>query len=157
MIGVVSWAISMPIFVLAARICPKGMEATMYSVILGFLILGWCVGAQLGALLTWALGITQDNLDNFWILVLICHASSLLPLTFIGACLEEVEREGVGGRAGHEWGKQEEGVGREGELVSGTEEKEQSGGKSQREGELALGAVPPSSAAIPVDNFEAMV
>ena len=49
------------------------------------------------------------------------------------------------------------GVGREGELVSGTEEKEQSGGKSQREGELARGAVPPSSAAIPVDNFEAMV
>jgi len=58
-------------------------------VIMGFLMLGWCVGAQLGALLTWALGITQDNLDNFWVLVLICHLSSLLPLTLIGGLAED--------------------------------------------------------------------
>jgi len=29
--GVIGWVCSMPIFVLAARLCPKGMEATMYA------------------------------------------------------------------------------------------------------------------------------
>lgn len=87
--GVVSWAISMPIFVLAARVCPKGLEATMYSMILGCNTLGWCIGTQLGSLLTWQLGITEHNLDHFWILVLVCHLSSLLPLLLIGWLSED--------------------------------------------------------------------
>jgi hypothetical protein len=39
----------MPIFVLAARLCPKGMEATMYATIMSFLNLGGVVSVQLGA------------------------------------------------------------------------------------------------------------
>jgi len=27
---------------------------------------------------------TESNLDNFWILVLICNVSTILPLVFIG-------------------------------------------------------------------------
>lgn len=87
--GVVGWICSMPIFVLAARLCPKGMEATMYATIMSFLNLGGLVGGQLGAALTWALGITEHNLDNFWILVLICNVSSFLPLIFLGWISEE--------------------------------------------------------------------
>jgi hypothetical protein len=28
--------------------------------------------------------VTESNLDNFWILVLICNVSTILPLVFIG-------------------------------------------------------------------------
>jgi hypothetical protein len=47
--GVTGWICSMPIFVLAARLCPKGMEATMYATIMSFLNLGGVVSVQLGA------------------------------------------------------------------------------------------------------------
>ena len=36
-----------------------------------------------GALLPLWLGVTATNLDNFWLLVLICNLSTLLPLVLI--------------------------------------------------------------------------
>ena len=42
----------MPIFVLAARLCPKGMEATMYATIMSVLNLSGLIGGQLGAGIT---------------------------------------------------------------------------------------------------------
>jgi len=83
-LSVLGWINTMPILVLAARLCPEGMEATMYALIMSINNLGGVLGAQFGAGITWGLGITQGNLDNFWILVLICNASTVLPLVFIG-------------------------------------------------------------------------
>jgi hypothetical protein len=60
------------------------MEATMYATIMSFLNLGGILGQQVGAGLTWLLGIDENNLDNFWILVLICNLSSFLPFLFLG-------------------------------------------------------------------------
>ena len=45
---------------------------------------GGIVGSQLGAVVTSALGVSATNLENFWLLVLICNASSVLPLALIG-------------------------------------------------------------------------
>jgi hypothetical protein len=59
----------MPVLVLAARICPEGMEGTMYALIMSINNFGGIVGTQFGALITLALGITDKNLSNFWILV----------------------------------------------------------------------------------------
>ena len=56
----------------------------MYAVIMSVSNLGGVLGTQFGALITWQLGITDDNLENFWILVLICNISTVLPLVFIG-------------------------------------------------------------------------
>jgi folate/biopterin transporter len=83
-LSVLGWINTMPILVLAARLCPEGMEATMYAVIMSVSNLGGVLGTQFGALITWQLGITDDNLENFWILVLICNISTVLPLVFIG-------------------------------------------------------------------------
>lgn len=47
--GLIGWICSMPIFILAARLCPKGMEATMYATIMSFLNLGGLIGGQLVA------------------------------------------------------------------------------------------------------------
>eukprot|EP00294_Goniomonas_avonlea_P003121 CAMPEP_0114560238 /NCGR_PEP_ID=MMETSP0114-20121206/11354_1 /TAXON_ID=31324 /ORGANISM="Goniomonas sp, Strain m" /LENGTH=483 /DNA_ID=CAMNT_0001745773 /DNA_START=76 /DNA_END=1527 /DNA_ORIENTATION=+ len=82
-LSVVGWINTMPILVLAARLCPKGMEGTMYAFIMSVNNFGGIVGSQIGALLTIALGVTEKNLSNFWLLVLICNASTVLPLVFI--------------------------------------------------------------------------
>lgn len=47
------------------------------------------VGTEIGALLTKALGVTESNFDNLWLLSLICNLTSLYPLLFIG-WLDEV-------------------------------------------------------------------
>jgi len=83
-LSILGWINTMPILVLAAHLCPIGMEATMYALIMSINNLGGVVGAQFGAALTLGLGITESNLDNFWILVLICNVSTILPLLFIG-------------------------------------------------------------------------
>eukprot|EP00286_Rhodomonas_abbreviata_P023237 CAMPEP_0181301162 /NCGR_PEP_ID=MMETSP1101-20121128/7274_1 /TAXON_ID=46948 /ORGANISM="Rhodomonas abbreviata, Strain Caron Lab Isolate" /LENGTH=483 /DNA_ID=CAMNT_0023406443 /DNA_START=301 /DNA_END=1752 /DNA_ORIENTATION=- len=83
-LSIIGWICTMPVLVLAARLCPEGMEGTMYALIMSINNLGGIVGAQLGALLTTALGVTEQNLERFWLLVLICNLSTVLPLFFIG-------------------------------------------------------------------------
>uniref|UniRef100_A0A7S0E9A5 Major facilitator superfamily (MFS) profile domain-containing protein n=1 Tax=Hanusia phi TaxID=3032 RepID=A0A7S0E9A5_9CRYP len=82
-LSIVGWICTMPVLVLAARLCPEGMEGTMYALIMSINNLGGIVGSQLGAVLTTWLGVTEQNLSNFWLLVLICNLSTFLPLIFI--------------------------------------------------------------------------
>ena len=85
----------MPILVLAARLCPEGMEATMYALIMSISNLGGVVGTQFGAGITWGLGITEKDLTNFWILVLICNLATVFPLVFIGWIPDDGKDYGV--------------------------------------------------------------
>lgn len=45
--------------------------------------LGGIVSSQLGALLTYYLGITEENFDKLWLLILISNLSSLIPLVWV--------------------------------------------------------------------------
>mmetsp|Transcript_54127 Transcript_54127/g.128579 ORF Transcript_54127/g.128579 Transcript_54127/m.128579 type:complete len:489 (+) Transcript_54127:80-1546(+) len=82
--AVVGWIATMPIIVMASRLCPEGMEGTCYALIMSINNLGGIIGTQIGAWLTLYLGVTSTNLDNFWLLVFICNASTVLPLVLIG-------------------------------------------------------------------------
>lgn len=59
----------MPILVLAARMCPEGVEATLFATLMSLLNGGGSVGNVLGAALTAALGVTSTNFDNLFLLV----------------------------------------------------------------------------------------
>jgi folate/biopterin transporter len=73
----------MPVMVLAARICPAGVEATLFALLMSVLNLGGIFSHQLEALITHLLGITETNFDALWLLVLIANFSKLLTLFFI--------------------------------------------------------------------------
>jgi folate/biopterin transporter len=79
--GKIAW---MPVLVLAARLCPPGVEATLFALIMSVNNLAELLSHEQGALLTHWLGITETNFDNLWLLVVITNASSLLPLPFLG-------------------------------------------------------------------------
>lgn len=51
--------------------------------------LGNQISKQIGIVLTFYLGITNQNFANLWLLILICTIGSLLPMPFIGAVNEE--------------------------------------------------------------------
>jgi folate/biopterin transporter len=73
----------MPVLVLAARLCPEGIEATLFALLMSVLNISALCSFQLGAGLTYLLGVTESNFDNLWLLVLIANLTSLLPLPLL--------------------------------------------------------------------------
>ena len=79
----------MPVLVLAARLCPPGVEAVLFATLMSINNGAGTVGTEIGAVLTKWLGVTESNFDNLGLLTIICNVSSLYPLLFIG-WLDEV-------------------------------------------------------------------
>ncbi|MEH2374841.1 folate/biopterin family MFS transporter [Nostoc sp.] len=73
----------MQVMVLAARLCPSGVEATLFALLMSVFNSAATVSHALGALITYWLGITATNFESLWILVVITNLSTLLPLPFI--------------------------------------------------------------------------
>ena len=73
----------MPVLILAARLCPPGIEATLFAMLMSVLNLAGLVSKEGGAILTHLLGVTDTNFDKLWLLVLITNVGSVLPLVFI--------------------------------------------------------------------------
>jgi folate/biopterin transporter len=73
----------MPVLVLAARLCPKGVEATLFALLMSVVNVSGFVSHELGALLTYWLGVTETNFDQLWLLVLITNLTTLLPLPLL--------------------------------------------------------------------------
>ena len=80
-VGQITW---MPVLVLSARLCPKGVEATLFALLMSIWNLSGLLSHELGALLTAWLGVTESNFDKLWLLVIITNLSTLLPLPFLG-------------------------------------------------------------------------
>ncbi|NER00438.1 MAG: folate/biopterin family MFS transporter [Cyanothece sp. SIO2G6] len=74
----------MPLLVLAARICPMGIEATLFALLMSVFNGANLVSQEGGAILTHLLGVTETNFERLWLLVLITTSTSLLPLPFMG-------------------------------------------------------------------------
>ncbi|KAJ0034954.1 hypothetical protein Pint_24793 [Pistacia integerrima] len=83
-ITVLSQASFMPVLVLAARLCPEGMEATLFATLMSISNGGSVLGGLIGAGLTQVVGVTKDRFDNLTVLIILCNLSSLLPLPLLG-------------------------------------------------------------------------
>eukprot|EP00966_Prymnesium_polylepis_P119821 2768977-Prymnesium_polylepis.1 len=73
----------MPLLVLAAALCPPGIEGTLFATLMSVFNGAGVVGTELGAGLTALFGVTETNFDNLAALTLFCSASSLAPLLAI--------------------------------------------------------------------------
>jgi folate/biopterin transporter len=73
----------MPVLVLAARLCPPGVEATLFALLMSVVNLAGLVSYEGGAVLTHWLNVTETNFDKLWILVVITNLSTLLPLPLL--------------------------------------------------------------------------
>ncbi|XP_073054401.1 folate-biopterin transporter 1, chloroplastic isoform X1 [Primulina eburnea] len=74
----------MPVLVLAAKLCPEGVEATLFATLMSICNGGSVVGGLMGAGLTQLFGVTKDSFDNLAPLIILCNLSSLLPLPLLG-------------------------------------------------------------------------
>lgn len=87
----------MPTLVLSARICPEGVEATLYASLMSLLNAGTATADLLGAALTHAFGVTKSNFDRLAPLLVLCVSLGLVPLLFIGWVPAEVTGPAAGG------------------------------------------------------------
>lgn len=84
----------MPILVLAARLCPEGVEATLFATLMSILNGGSFVGSALGAGLTSSLGVTSSDFGNLFLLLALCNVSTLLPAPFLWLLPAALDAEG---------------------------------------------------------------
>ncbi|NJP08151.1 MAG: folate/biopterin family MFS transporter [Leptolyngbyaceae cyanobacterium RU_5_1] len=74
----------MPVLVLAARLCPPGIEATLFALLMSVVNLAGLVSYESGAVLMNWFGITDTNFTNLALLIVITNLTTLLPLPLLG-------------------------------------------------------------------------
>lgn len=79
----------MPILVLAARLCPPGVEATFFALLMSLLNVAGMAATVTGAWLTDYFHVTETDFSNLTWLVVACNASSLVPLLLLGSVPDE--------------------------------------------------------------------
>lgn len=73
----------MPLLVLAARICPEGIEATMFAAVMSVSNLAGLVSSLLNAACVRALGITSRDFWGLPALVVLCSLMHALPVPLL--------------------------------------------------------------------------
>jgi len=74
----------MPVLVLAARLCPPGIEATLFALLMSAFNLAGFLSQELGSLLMHGLGVTETDFSRLGLLLILTNLSTLLPLPFLG-------------------------------------------------------------------------
>lgn len=73
----------MPVLVLAARLCPDGVEASLFAALMSLSNAGSGLGDVLGAAATHWLGVTATDFGQLHVLVAVCAVGRLLPLALL--------------------------------------------------------------------------
>ncbi len=89
---------SLPLLILACRLCPKNIEATVFSILSAVSNTAGILSSQLGAYLLYRLNITADNFDNLQYMTMILAAFQVIPLIVlwcldIDAAIEKVDKK----------------------------------------------------------------
>ena len=66
--------------VLGARLCPEGVEATLYALLMSITNLGGVISSEWGSLFTSMFGVTSTNFEHLWKLVLLCNMFDIIPI-----------------------------------------------------------------------------
>jgi folate/biopterin transporter len=82
-ITVIGKIVFMPVLVLSTKLCPSGIEATFFALLMSMLNLGGTVSYGLGSVMMQWLGITENHFDSLWLLIIITNCSSLIPIFLI--------------------------------------------------------------------------
>lgn len=80
---VVSRLKSMPVLVLCAKLCPRGVEGTLFALLMSISNCSRSVSEFWGALICAWLGIAKDHYDHLWIAIVFRSVLKLMPIFFL--------------------------------------------------------------------------
>eukprot|EP00293_Proteomonas_sulcata_P003773 CAMPEP_0184319162 /NCGR_PEP_ID=MMETSP1049-20130417/106823_1 /TAXON_ID=77928 /ORGANISM="Proteomonas sulcata, Strain CCMP704" /LENGTH=209 /DNA_ID=CAMNT_0026639187 /DNA_START=1 /DNA_END=630 /DNA_ORIENTATION=+ len=81
----------MPVLVLGAKLCPEGVEASLYAALMSINNLSGGIGNIVGGLATKTMGVTESDFSNLPWLIFLTNISGLLPLAFLNLLPGEEE------------------------------------------------------------------
>lgn len=81
---------TMPMLVLAAKICGEGVEGTLFALIMSISNFSYSVSSYWGAILCSMLDISRNQYENYWIAILIRSIFKLIPIFFLFLIPSEV-------------------------------------------------------------------
>ncbi|OQR95831.1 folate-Biopterin Transporter (FBT) family [Thraustotheca clavata] len=82
-IVIVKYMQIMPITVLCAKLCPEGVEGTMFAGFDSIMNGSYLISGYLGAVIAQHAGITENNFTNLWAVQLIIIGCKLLPFLWL--------------------------------------------------------------------------
>ncbi|RMX66691.1 hypothetical protein DD238_004469 [Peronospora effusa] len=80
---VVSRLKTMPVMVLCAKLCPKGIEGTLFALLMSIANFSGCVSEFWGALVCTWLGIAKDEYDMLWLAIVLRSVLKVIPIFFL--------------------------------------------------------------------------
>ena len=80
----------LPLLVLSAKICPDGVEATLFAAFMSISNFGNAVSVAFGSLLLRVFGVESGNYGLLWILICIQAATKLLLIPFLSMLPEKI-------------------------------------------------------------------
>lgn len=100
LLAVCEQVLMMPTLVLAARLCPVGVEGTLYASLMSVNNFASGTSEALGAVMMKFFGITSSNFAHLSALLLTANLLSLLPLPLIGWVPDESAADAAAAAAG---------------------------------------------------------
>lgn len=80
---VISRLKTMPVLVLCAKLCPKGVEGTLFALLMSISNFSYSVSEFWGAIICHALGISKGSFDNLWLAIVFRSALKVTPILFL--------------------------------------------------------------------------
>lgn len=80
---VISRLKTMPVLVLCAKLCPKGVEGTLFALLMSISNFSYSVSEFWGAAICHWLSIQKDSYDNYWLAIVIRSLLKITPIFFL--------------------------------------------------------------------------
>ncbi|KAE9025887.1 hypothetical protein PR003_g9117 [Phytophthora rubi] len=74
---------TMPIMVLCAKLCPRGIEGTLFALLMSISNVSYSVSEFWGAFVCDWMGITQDKYEMLWLAIALRSALKVVPIFFL--------------------------------------------------------------------------
>ncbi|GMF21254.1 unnamed protein product [Phytophthora lilii] len=74
---------TMPIMVLCAKLCPRGIEGTLFALLMSISNVSYSVSEFWGAILCGWMGISKDEYDSLWLAIVVRSALKVVPIFFL--------------------------------------------------------------------------
>ncbi len=78
----------LPTVVLAAKICPVGVEGSLYALLMSISNLAGVLSSEWGSIFANMYGIDRNHFENLWKLIILCNVIDLLPIASIALVVE---------------------------------------------------------------------
>ena len=82
----------LPSVVLAAKICPDGVEGSLYATLMSISNFAGVISSEWGSILADMYGVNKNSFGNFWKLIVLCNIIDLIPIASVALVKDDAKQ-----------------------------------------------------------------